>query len=362
MAIGKGMLLAGLAATSLGLVAAAGKKKPKPGEPGGLPASALPDADKKVPPQITASMVRALETGDPVKIRATADVLEKSGYKTQAADLRAGAVVLEREAAKKKREAQAEERRKETERIAAAAKAAIPTDISASPAIQAAVKSAVATNNPAAMRAVAAKLREAGATTAAESLETAAAAVDAQKLAQVTVRTPGIARAPTARVPTRVEPTSPAVTAATEVLERVARSAGRPVVVTPTPRPTRRRPTPKPAPRKPAGPTRTQKAALAGQLALAMKGARKGRENKALVTAYQEQEKLPKRDGLYGSTVALSLANTYDIVPPKPLYWGTKVGGYASYLADKKKYKAALLVKGARDPQRSEEWTAAANV
>ena len=360
MAIGKGMLLAGLAATSLGLVAAAGKKKPKPGEPGGLPASALPDAEKRVPAQITASMVRALETGDPTRIRATADVLEKSGYKTQAADLRGGAVVLEREAAKKKREAQAEERRKEAERIAAAAKAAIPTDISASPAIQAAVRSAVATSNPAAMRAVAAKLRDAGATAAAQSLETAAAAVDAQKLAQVTVRTPGITRAPTARVPTRVEPTSTAVTAATQVLERVAKSAGRPVVVTPTPTPTRRKP--KPAPKRPVGPTRAQKAALAGQLALAMKGARKGKENKALVTAYQEQEKLPRRDGLYGSTVALSLANTYDIVPPKPLYWGTKTGGYASYLADKKKYKAALLTKGARDPQRSEEWTAAANV
>lgn len=355
MAISKGLLLAGLAASGLGLVAATSKKKPKPGEPGGPPASSLPGAEQVVPPEITSTMVKSLESGDPARIRATADILEKSGYKAQAADLRAGAVLIEKENSKKQADKLAQEAKdraaaaaKQAEKVAAAAAAAVPSDISSSAAVQTAVKKAIATGSASTMRTVAKKLRDLGATQAAVSLETAATAIEARQLADLAAAT----SAPAAAAPAPVTPASviPAVVDAVTKATKATPTRATPVAVSTSTAPVS------------TGPTKAERAALAGQVALAMKGAKKGKENKAIVTAYQKQEKLPKKDGLYGSTVALSLADTFGIVPPKPLYWGTKAGGYASYVQDKKDYKAALLTKAARDPTRSEEWTRAANV
>lgn len=71
--------------------------RPKPGEPGGAPASSLPGADKVPPPDVITRMAEVVATSDPDKLRALADELDRRGFKTQAADLRATAVIIDRE-------------------------------------------------------------------------------------------------------------------------------------------------------------------------------------------------------------------------------------------------------------------------
>jgi hypothetical protein len=60
-------------------------------------------------------------------------------------------------------------------------------------------------------------------------------------------------------------------------------------------------------------------------------------------------------DGLYGPKSALALANDQQIVPPKPLYYAKK-----DPKAARDAYVSALLAYAAKDPQRREEWQAAA--
>jgi hypothetical protein len=96
----------------------------------------------------------------------------------------------------------------------------------------------------------------------------------------------------------------------------------------------------------------------------------KGREDQGLVTAFQQQEldaghapggsfgAVPsKADGKYGPKSALELARHYSIVPPKPLYWSQ-----ATWLTDKKNYRAEMAHFAAIDPQRADEWSAAGKV
>lgn len=104
--------------------------------------------------------------------------------------------------------------------------------------------------------------------------------------------------------------------------------------------------------------------ALAADMAKALLTAKKGTasEPRALVQAFQTQERLEQTDGSYGYETAIALADRYGIVPPKPLYWGKK-GGPASLPAQQKaSYSAHLMVLKSQDPQRADEWAAAAKV
>jgi hypothetical protein len=104
--------------------------------------------------------------------------------------------------------------------------------------------------------------------------------------------------------------------------------------------------------------------ALAADMAKALRTAKKGTtsEPRALVQAFQTQERLEQTDGSYGFETAMALADRYGIVPPKPFYWGKK-GGPASLPAKQKQtYSAHLLVLASQDPQRADEWRAAAKV
>lgn len=101
------------------------------------------------------------------------------------------------------------------------------------------------------------------------------------------------------------------------------------------------------------------KAALAGQLAGALTGATTANEPHTVITAFEAQEGL-EQDGLYGTADALRLAQGYNIVPPNPLHWGTKAGGYTSYVNDKKTYAATLKKIATTDTARADQWNKAA--
>lgn len=104
--------------------------------------------------------------------------------------------------------------------------------------------------------------------------------------------------------------------------------------------------------------------ALAADMARALLIGKKGTssEPRALVQAFQTQERLAQTDGSYGFETAMALADRYGIVPPKPYYWGKK-GGPASLPAKQKQtYSAHLMVLASQDPQRADEWKSAAKV
>jgi hypothetical protein len=109
---------------------------------------------------------------------------------------------------------------------------------------------------------------------------------------------------------------------------------------------------------------------IAIDLAKHLTGRKKGTEDKALIEKYQRNENRIRvandqnvglqPDGLYGLETAMSLSR-FDLVPPKPLYWG-KGGTYASMMAEKKQWKDWCLSKAQQDPARSAEWIGASKV
>lgn len=143
----------------------------------------------------------------------------------------------------------------------------------------------------------------------------------------------------------------------------VATSAGQPTAAVPAPAPLPAQSMPVPAPSAPSAATDPNRA-RAGALVLALKTAKKGTasEPKAQVKEFQLIERLPRQDGSYGSETALALADRYNMIPPKPLYWGKKGGDYSTLTADKNQYSAHLLNLAAKDPQRADEWRSAAKV
>ncbi len=96
--------------------------------------------------------------------------------------------------------------------------------------------------------------------------------------------------------------------------------------------------------------------ALASRLLNHLSMAPAGGEDRTLVMLYQQQEGL-KPTGFYGPSVALSLARSYGLVPPKPLYWTESRTGKS-----KSNYRDMLRAIAAGDPQRAEEWLRASNV
>lgn len=96
--------------------------------------------------------------------------------------------------------------------------------------------------------------------------------------------------------------------------------------------------------------------ALASRLLNHLSMAPAGGEDRTLVMLYQQQEGL-KPTGFYGPAVAISLARSYGLVPPKPLYWTESRTGKS-----KSNYRDTLRAIAAADPQRAEEWLRASNV
>ena len=313
------------------------KEAPKPGEPGGAPASSQPGAKlKTVPAAVLAKITAALKSNSAKNMRKVADELEKAGYGAQAADLRRRASELEK----------------------AAAKTQEPPALSAEE-VQGIVDT-VATGNILAIRMLANGLRRRGYEAEAKELEAAAdqleqAQQEATKASSATApaepapkvkvvaKTPGFAKTPTQFTPTS---TTAIEEAAAKVVEAAAQAA--PAVVAAA-----------------TGPSASERA-LAGQVALALMNARKGSEDKALVARFQAQEGITNaagiNDGLYGRSTGVVLADKYDIVPPKPLYWGTKAGGWNSVVADKTAWRNTMMGHARTDAPRAEEWARAAAV
>ena len=96
--------------------------------------------------------------------------------------------------------------------------------------------------------------------------------------------------------------------------------------------------------------------ALAARLYNMLELAPRGGEDRTLVQRYQQQEGL-KATGLYTPGTALSLAQKYGIVPPKPLYWTE-----SRTRQSKAHYRDMMRMLGERDPQRVEEWNRAGAV
>lgn len=209
--------------------------------------------------------------------------------------------------------------------------------------VQAMVLAALQSGNPATMLRVAAAI-EASYPQAAAELKQAAANIQAVIAQQAAATTgPG----PTATTPAA----APAAVPTTTNVPTPAASVGMPSASMPTPQPSTT---------SAADPNRARAAALL----LALKTAKKGTasEPKALVKEFQLVERLPRQDGSYGSETGLALADRYNMVPPKPLYWGKKGGDYSTLTADKNQYSAHLLNLAAKDPQRADEWRSAAKV
>jgi peptidoglycan hydrolase-like protein with peptidoglycan-binding domain len=80
-----------------------------------------------------------------------------------------------------------------------------------------------------------------------------------------------------------------------------------------------------------------------------------GAEDRDFVREFQRAHGL-NDSGAYGPSTALALV-PYGIVPAKPFYWPRK-----GLMKAKAQYRVTLMQQSNRDPQRRDEWAAAANV
>ncbi len=264
---------------------------------------------------------------------------------------------------------------------------------------QSIVTSAIQTGDPAKMRAIAAVLRQKGNQAAAMSLETYATSVEvaagaaqsgiaivsqilqgrtnagapgvpAQPVpttppaAQPMPSAPPAAQPPPAPIPTPVAapPTVPAMPAGFPDLSQLPGALAQlPGLLTGYPT-TPAVPVPAPAPAGPSWPVSDPikyAAAIKVNNALTGKGPwKESPADKELVKTFQRNEGL-SADGNWGADSGIHMGTNYGIVPVKPFYWPkdkTKVP------AKKAEWRAAMLALAAKDPLRSAEWTAAANV
>ncbi|MDD5544383.1 MAG: hypothetical protein PHX83_14535 [Acidobacteriia bacterium] len=220
------------------------------------------------------------------------------------------------------------------------------------------VAAAIASNNPAQMRAVAAELRAAGNTTGAQSLEQIAtlnesgnAAIQAGVAAVTKILQGTPATSSTAPTPAQPTPAQPLPSAPTPQPVSVT------VPTTPWQLPSAT------VPQLPTGPvwpeTNAAKVDLAARTNAMLKQSKPYSENTALVKQFQSQEGLTPVDGLWGPGSAVRLAQQYGIVPAAPYYWSkdkTKVP------AQKAAYAATMAALAAKDPARAAEWQNAAIV
>jgi hypothetical protein len=95
------------------------------------------------------------------------------------------------------------------------------------------------------------------------------------------------------------------------------------------------------------------KRARAEALALHLRGAKRYKEDRVMVKLVQAGEGLTA-DGMYGASVATMLGQRYSIIPPVPFYWNKK-----TWAKDKATYKAFLTHQAQIDPARSAQWLGA---
>lgn len=98
-----------------------------------------------------------------------------------------------------------------------------------------------------------------------------------------------------------------------------------------------------------------QRMQVAQAMAVDLRNTSRYKENKALVSRFQEQEGL-KTDGLYGPKSGLALAKL-GVIPPRPRYWAKK-----TVQLDKQQYAAEMTSRAVTDPARAADWNAAAKV
>lgn len=305
MAAGKGLVMA-LAAAAAATVAFLSGKKSASAATSQTPLVAPTAAAS--PPNIAARMVAVLASGDPVQVRAEAAKLRKEGFEAQARDLENAAAALD----------------KVTSVINT--KPAPPPGERPPPVVSPPIAVPPVVPPPAA---IPASLANQGVTSVSPGQPTGSISSPPQNPLGSLIQQAG-----------QVLQTS-GVTLPTQVITPL------PGVIPPT----------APAPPPDA------KRLVAAQTVQAVKGKKKGQENQTQVRLYQAQEQpdAGSIDGKWGFKTAASVIK-YGLVPPPPLYWVGPAGRTWDVQLPKQEWRALMLQNAARDPQRAEEWTAAAKV
>ena len=341
--MGPALVLIPLVLAGLGLVAAGAKKKqtvpvpPRTDSPlGTKPAAQLP-AD------VVAMVSNAVASGNPETQRRVAAALQ-SRYPEQAAFLNDNAATLDSALQPYGAQTLAQAQVAEAQQAAVEATAA---GASPAQAVQAAKVAATTAAPPAVI--VPAPAIETAPPSGLQAVAAAAAAPVAAVSAAQTAATNALAAGATPAQAVQAAQTAVAQTVATPS------SAG-------VPRPEPIAPMPAVAPSVPDTSGKMLAAEMAKQLSNSKVKKGTATEPRAVVQAFQTQERLSQNDGSYGFETAMALADRYGIVPPKPLYWGKK-GGPANLPAQQKQtYSAHLTVLASQDPARADEWRAAAKV
>jgi hypothetical protein len=105
-----------------------------------------------------------------------------------------------------------------------------------------------------------------------------------------------------------------------------------------------------------AAPAKSDKAIRAAALNTHLLARGRYREDQSMVKAFQAENELTA-DGKYGVSAALVLSERYGLIPARPFYFSKKTA-----LADKAKFKAAMLEHAAKDPDNAAGWIAASKV
>jgi len=323
----------------------------EPGWPVGV------DPTARLPADIEALVTSSVSSQNPETIRRVADALEKKGWVVLAQGQRQIADSMEAALGTTNAAGQIAAATTPPAVVVQAAQnaAAAATAAGATPA------QAVQAAQTAAGQATAPPLTQPPAAAIAAALAVPAQALQAAQTAAANATAAGAtpAQAILAAQNAAVMTATPGVNAAVQQAAQAVQTA---VATGTLPRP-QAATVPMPTVQPQAAPTNSAKA-LAADMTKALLTAKKGTasEPRALVQAFQTQERLAQNDGSYGYETALALADNYGIVPPKPLYWGKK-GGPASLPAQQKQaYSAHLMVLKSQDPQRADEWAAAAKV
>lgn len=375
------VLIVPLALAAIGLAAAASNKK-KPGEAGtpatpgtaGTPATPTyatgyiqAQAQVPVPLDIQTMLQQAVNSGNPDTMRSVATAIRLT-YPAQAQFLDETATTLQGALAplgasnlaqaQQMQQTQTALQAAQTSAGQALAQGATPVQ-AVQAAQQAATTVAQASAPPPPLAPPAAAQVTAALALPQQALQAAQAAGSAALAAGATP-TQAVLAAQNAAVMTTTPGVNQAVTAAVNAAQQLPGLAPAPAAPAPRPEPAVA-PMPSVAPAAPSNQGGKQ---LAADMAKALLKAKKGTssEPRALVQAFQTQERLEQNDGSYGFETAMALADRYGIVPPKPLYWGKKGGPPNLPAQQKQAYSAHLLVLRSNDPQRADEWTAASKV
>lgn len=222
------------------------------------------------------------------------------------------------------------------------------------PSIEQRVADALATNNPAVMRKLADEIRTSHPQAAAD-LDNVATALE--KTNQTFDR-PTNTTVPSTSAQSK-PPVAPApVQTSSQVKKKKPKKTEKPASASTTPVEAGH------------GPGPDERKQLALDTAKMLTLAKKGREDRSLVERFQRSENQKRvlegrdsgltPDGRYGLASAYAIGE-YNLVPPKPLYWG-KANDWKSVGTEKAAWKRWCLENANKDAARRAEWTAASKV